>query len=277
MSKLINKGVCLNGSLKVDGVTFYTRNGRTIMRSATSEQPHRRTRKQFVSRQRITHATALWSRLRETGVPLLAGGTSSYGRFCTLMRKLPVVFMTKREHAYGGSLLLPGMPVSDGMLPDIEYRFGEVEGVPALLTSLRLAPGGLSPARSLTGRRAGMSRGEALWLYRLRQTEQSVGGVCAPVVRVSLEVLDPQGPDAEHPFEGIELREVEGRLALTGEVLGDDSMGWALVRVKEGHASSQTVATRCTLYERYLTEEALQRSAASYGGLTGDVAGGGEE
>ena len=268
MAELINKGVYLNGSLKVDGVTFYTRKGKTIMRSAFSEQPNRRTRKQFVARQRMTHTTSLWKRLRETGEPLFVGGTSSYGRFCTLMRKLPVVFLQKRDYPRGGSLLLPGMPVSDGPLPDIEYGLGEVEGTPALLTSLRLAPGG-----SLTGRGADLSRGEQLWLYRLRQTVQQVGEAHTPVVRVRLEVLDTSASGMESPFESIALREVDGQMALTGEVFGDETMGWALVRVNEGQASSQKVVTRCTLYGQYLTEEALQRAARSYGGLTEDKAG----
>ena len=36
------------------------------------------------------------------------------------------------------------------------------------------------------------------------------------------------------------------------------------------HASRQRVVTRCTYYERYTTEEALQAAAKSYGGLTGE-------
>ena len=34
-------------------------------------------------------------------------------------------------------------------------------------------------------------------------------------------------------------------------------------------SSRQRVVTRCTYYERYITEEALQAAAKSYGGLTG--------
>lgn len=54
------------------------------------------------------------------------------------MRKLPVTYLTKLERNLGGSVMVPGMPVSDGMLPDIEYRLGEVEGRPAMLTSLTI-------------------------------------------------------------------------------------------------------------------------------------------
>ena len=58
MAQLKKKGFALSGSLKSDGVTFYTKKGKIIMRSAISEQPLRRTRGQFVTRQRIAHTTA---------------------------------------------------------------------------------------------------------------------------------------------------------------------------------------------------------------------------
>ena len=44
--------------------------------------------------------------------------------------------------------------------------------------------------------------------------------------------------------------------------------GWALVHMADNKASSQKVVTRCRLYEQYLTEEAFERAAQSYGGLT---------
>lgn len=44
--------------------------------------------------------------------------------------------------------------------------------------------------------------------------------------------------------------------------------GWAIVRVAGDQCSPQTIVTRCTLYQQYMTEEALQRAAKSYGGLT---------
>ena len=44
--------------------------------------------------------------------------------------------------------------------------------------------------------------------------------------------------------------------------------GWALVRVVGDQCSPQIIVTRCTLYQQYMTEEALQTAAKSYGGLT---------
>ena len=61
---------------------------------------------------------------------------------------------------------------------------------------------------------------------------------------------------------------VDGQLALTGEEFADEMKGWALVQVIENRCTPQTIVTRCTLYEQYTTEEALQVAAKSYGGLT---------
>ena len=61
---------------------------------------------------------------------------------------------------------------------------------------------------------------------------------------------------------------VEGRLALVGEEFADEMKGWALVKVIDNRRSPQTIVTRCTLYQQYTTEDALERAADSYGGLT---------
>ena len=61
---------------------------------------------------------------------------------------------------------------------------------------------------------------------------------------------------------------VDGRLALVDSRFGDDRFGWALVRQRRDLCSTQTVVTAATAYRQYLTPEALQRAAASYGGLT---------
>ena len=54
-----------------------------------------------------------------------------------------------------------------------------------------------------------------------------------------------------------------------GEEYADETKGWALVRVNGSCCSPQTIVTRCTLYQHYTTEEALQTTAKCYGGLTG--------
>lgn len=61
-----------------------------------------------------------------------------------------------------------------------------------------------------------------------------------------------------------------GSLALVGDQFADPMFGFALVRIQDNHVSSQRIVTRCTYYERYTTEEALQAAAKSYKGLTGE-------
>ena len=268
MATLKNNLIVPKGSLKKDGLTFYQRGDKTVMRSATSEQPHRRTRKQFEARQRMANCTSLWKALRQATEPVLAGGKSSYGRFCTLMRKLPVTYLTKEERQRGATLLLPDIPVSDGMLPDIEYWLGEVDGEPALLTSLRLKEGARSMVTSLYGRGADLKSNERLYLYRIEQKVTVSNGKTTPWLSVSVERLDYEKCRNEQPFADIELCDVDGQLALVGNVLGDNMRGWALVRMNDDKVSSQKVVTNCKLYEQYLTEEAFKRAAQSYGGLT---------
>ena len=275
-----HKGVTLSGTLRKDGVAFYTRGGKVIMRSATSEQPLRRTRGQFVARQRLAYNNTLWRRLRDAAEPMFAGSVTAYARFRTLMSKLPVVFLTKTEHKNMASLLLEGMPVSDGMLQDLDYRLGEVEGEPALLTSVRMKGPLLTSVRmkgplpegaeasdvaaALCGADADLQRGDRLRLYRLCQKEE----YDVPKVYVTAEELLLDGDCGGTGFSGVALRCVDGHLTLVGDEFLDAMTGWALVRISGEGCSSQTVATRCTLYERYTTEEALARAAESYGGLT---------
>ena len=268
MATLKNNLIVLKGRSEKNRMFFYQRGGTTVVRSSSSDQPHRRTRKQFEARQRIANCMGLWKALTMDTTPVLAGGKSSYGRFCTLMRKLPVTYLTKDERLRGAKLLLPGMPVSDGMLPDIEYWLGEVDGQPALLTSLRLKEGARSMASSLYGRGAELKSNERLCLYRLEQTAKVENGKLTPRLNVGVEVLDYDSCQEGQPFADIELRDVDGRMALVGDVLGDDMRGWALVRMANDKASSQKVVTRCSLYEQYLKEEAFERAAKSYGGLT---------
>ena len=170
MAILKNNLIVPKGTLKKDGVTFYQRKGATVMRSSKSDQPHRNTRKQFEGRQRLANCMGLWKALLAAVQPTLAGGKSSYGRFCTLMRKLPA------------SLLLPNMPVSDGMLPDIEYWLDEVEGQPALLTSLQMQAG-RSLVSSLYGRGGELKRDERLCLYRMQQQTTVFDGETLPRLR----------------------------------------------------------------------------------------------
>ena len=233
-------GLLINGSLKRSGVTFYLRNGQMIARSAHSYQPERRTRAQFIARQQLAHSCRLWTLLKWAGDPMFEPTPTAYARFRTLMRRTPVVFVPCRGPLEGATLLLPGMPVSDGVLPVVEQWLGEVDGTAALLTSLTAAD---------------LRRGDSLRLYTLRQRAGE-----RPAVQISTTDL-----------KASDFQTVDGHLALVGAEFADDMTGWALVHLRGNKCSSQQVVTRCTYYRRFTTEEALKAAAKSYGGLTQEV------
>lgn len=233
-------GLLVNGSVRNAGVTFYTKQGKTIVRSSHSRQPKRCTRAQFDVRMRTKHTTALWQMMKMSGTTLFYNGNSAFGSFASLAFRLPVVYLPGKGPLKGGSLLLPEMPVSDGTLPPIKQWLGMVDNQAALLTNLK---------------RDGLRHGDQLLLYTLKQMIESG----CPRVRI-----------AAREVSSTEMTEVDGTLALVGEMFSDTMTGWALVHVRRNQCSSQTAITRCRYYERYTTEEALQEAAKSYGGLTGE-------
>ena len=237
-------GLLINGSVRTAGVTFYTRQGLTVVRSSSSIQPLRRTRAQFDVRMRTRHSVALWRELKCAGRTLF-GGTSAYdyGRFRSLAFALPVVYLRRGEGDC--SLLLPGMPVSEGSLPPLHLALGSVGGTAALLSDLRTTD--LRPS-------------ERLVLCRARQDVDFGKPRChISVGEVSVGDFDV----------------VDGCLALVGTEFGDPMGGWALVRVAgdDGGAtwrcSSQRLVTRCTYYRNFTTDEAFVSAVGSFGGLKG--------
>ena len=234
-------GLLLGGRLKQSGVTFYTRNGKMVARTATSVQPKRRTRAQFIARQRLVHSSHLWGMLKRVCTPLINGGQNAYGRFRTLMAQMPAVYFPDNGQAGVSTVLLPELPVSEGVLPTVHQYLGEVDGTPALITDLRPA----------------MLRGaDGLVLVELTQ---AVENGC-PMVR-------PQKRDVA---VGSMVHTSEG-LALKDNAFADNMKGWALVRVNGDRSSTQTIVTNCTYYCQFTTEDALQAAAESYGGLTKEV------
>lgn len=230
----------MNGSVRSAGVTFYTSKGQTIVRTSRSNQPERRTRAQFDVRMRVRHSAALWQALKAAGDPLL--GHNAYARFRSLAFSLPVVYVARRES--DASMLMPGMPVSEGSLPPIGLVLGTVDGSEALLTDLH---------------RDSLKSSECLLLYTVCQN------VVNDLPRCSISVEEVAVND---------MVEVDGCLALTGGDFADDMKGWALVRVEPANAnhtealcSTQTIVTRCTYYQRFTMAEAFDAAILSYGGL----------
>ena len=234
----------MNGSIKAAGVTFYTRKGNTVMRVAHSNQPRSNSRGQFVARQRMKHTTALWRALKQSELHFGSG----YGGFCKLASALPAIFTPRTGASSVATLLMPGMPVSDGTLPTVGMKLGEIEGTAALLTDLKVSA---------------LKRHEELRLYMLHQASESG----TPQVRVYCAVMPRTGEGSigGHTYQVVLHGDC---LALTGSLFGDDDKGWAVMRLNGERCSSQTAVTRCRQWEDFATEEAMKASAESYGGLT---------
>ena len=231
-------GLLIPKKVSMGGMTFYKRQGQVVGRISESNERRSNTLPQFKQRQKMRHTQALWKMLKFCETMFTERG-NAYQNFASLANRLPVVYVDKilMEQA---SFLMPGIPVSDGILPALQQELSEVNGVPALMTGLKYGE---------------QYEHEKLWLYT---AEQKIEG-STPRVRFSKRDVSRQ-----------DMNIVDGQLALVGDEFADDMKGWALVRVSENRCSPQIIITRCTLYQQYTTEEALQAAAKSYGGLTGE-------
>ena len=236
--KYAAKGLIMIGSLRKVGVTTYVKQGQVITRVSNSDERRSNTLGQFNQRQKMRHTTALWKMMKYGCKEMMfTQRKTAYQNFASLANRLPTVFV-ERIHMTEASFLMPGIPVSDGKLPTVKQELGEVDGVPALKTDLKA---GEWPSN------------ERLLLYTGVQEIDSL----TSRVRFSMKEISRA-----------DMTVVDGHLALVGEDFDDDMKGWALVRVVNDRCSSQTIVTRCTLYQQYTTEEALEKAAESYGGLT---------
>ena len=237
MSKKESKGMgmMIPRKVRMAGTTFYLRNGQVVGRPSTMHMKHTCTLPQFLRRQNMRHTIALWKMLKDCET-MFTERRNAFQNFASLANRLPVVYVSQVMNQ--ASFLMPGIPVSDGMLPEVKQELGEVDGVPALLTDLKTCE---------------PEDGERLLLYTaVQQIENEL-----PRVRFSMREITR-----------FDMTVVDGRYVLKGDEFANGMKGWALVRVVYDRCSPQGIVTRCTLYEQYTTEEALETAADSYGGLT---------
>ena len=262
----VTGGILKNVEGHLGDITVYKRGGKTFVRPSHIHQPHRLSRKQLALREQIAHNNNLWRKLKETHHTYFEGGVDAYRRFMSVNTISPTVYLTKEQLSGNTSLLLPDMAVSDGPLNPISYQFDEVDGQSALFTNL-------TPKD--------IRKGD----YLLYVLQQKVGhcqyGEDLPHLKISVVPVTPDQDIMIQKLGTISLGNVpstlltpvqskDGTIALVGEIFSNPMLGFALVRMKDGHVSPQRVISRCTYYERYTTEEALQTAAKSYNGLTGE-------
>ena len=227
------------GSLRKAGFTTYMKQGKPITRVSTSEQKRSNTLGQFIARQKMRHTTALWQMMKYGCKEMMfTERDTAYQNFASLANRLPVVYVERIRMGHA-SFLMPGIPVSDGTLPSVTLKIGEVNGTAALLTDLT--------------KEDWTSRSK----FRLYTAVQTLENDFMPRVRFSVREV-----------KWNEMTLVDGHMALVGDEFADEMKGWALVYIIDDRCSQQSIVTRCTLYQQYTTEEAQQEAAKSYGGLT---------
>ena len=231
-------GMTIPKRMRIAGMTFYLRNGQLVGRETSTHEKRSNTLPQFIQRQKMRHTTALWKMLRFCDV-MFTERRTAYQNFASLANQLPVVYVPDNGIMNQASFLMPGIPMSDGILPSVKQELGVIDGTPALLTDLKVS-----------------DRTHHVKL-RLYTAVQTIENEVLPRVRFSMREVS-----------WWDMAVVDGHLALVGDEFADEMKGWALVKVIDGRCSPQTIVTRCTVYQQYTTDEALEVAADSYGGLT---------
>lgn len=280
MAKVRNTTFGFTGRIAGHGITLYRRRGKVYARISTREVADRQSMNQFKTREKMRHSIALWKCFHIPYKPLMttSDGTIAYNAFLRANSVLLTVYFTKQQAVQGAALLMPGMVVSEGRLPAVEYGFAVLEsGERVVLTNLltgidesetqELAIGCNDDLRQLlctNHRNPQLMPGDKVRFYRF---EQRLEGGCPTVTMTCCEMALDNDPRHIQELRDWRFYSHEGRLAIGGA--DDENLGWAVVLYsdKEQRASTQQVLTTCRLYEQYSTDEALQRAAESYGNV----------
>ena len=280
MAESKNKNLGFHGRIRGLGVTFYQRGGRTYARVSTRSTSNKQSLGQFKVRERMRHSIALWKSFYTPYEPLMdtSGGLTAYNAFLRANSALPTAYLTKQQARQGATLLMPGMVVSEGRLPAVEYDFAVLEsGERVVLTDL-LTGIDEGETRELTircnddlrqllcsrSRNPQLMHGDKVRFYRF---EQRLKDDCPTVKMSCCEMALDNDPRQNPALRNWRFYSHEGRLAIGGA--DDENRGWAVVIYgeKEQSASTQQVITTCRLYEQYTTDEALAQAAESYGNV----------
>ena len=269
------------GRIAGHGITLYRRRGKVYARIGTRSVSNRQSLSQFKTREKMRHSIALWKCFYSPYKPLMttSDGTIAYNAFLRANSALPTVYLTKQQARQGAALLMPGMVVSEGRLPEVEYDFAVLEsGERVVLTDL-LTGIDEGETRELTihcnddlrqllcssSRNPQLMPGDIVRFYRFEHRMQDD----CPTVKITCCELTLDNDPRQNPaLRGWRFLSHEGRLAIGGA--DDENSGWAVVIYgkQEQSASTQRVLTTCRLYEQYTTDEALTQAAESYGNVT---------
>ncbi len=280
MAESKNNTLGFTGRIPGAGVTFFRRGGKTYARVSSRTAPNRQSVKQFINRERMRHSIALWKSFYVPYKPLMeaSDNQTAYNAFLRTNAALSTVYFTKQQARQGAALLMPGMVVSEGRLPEVEYDFAVLEsGERVVLTDL-LTGIDEGETRELTircnddlrqllcnsNRNPQLMPNDKVRFYRI---EQQLRNDCPTVKMSCCEMTLDNDPRQNPALRNWRFLSHEGRLAIGGA--DDENTGWAVVVYgeEEQSASSQKVLTTCRLYKQYTTDEALAQAAESYGNV----------
>lgn len=280
MGKTENKTFGYTGRIAGQGVTLYRRGGKVYARISTRSVPDRQSLGQFKAREKMRHSIALWKCFLKPYKPQMTAqeGTIAYNAFLRANSSLPTVYLTKQQSQHGAALLMPGMVVSEGRLPKVEYSFAPLPGGGRVVLTDWLTGLDADEVRELpivcnddlayllctNHRNPQLLPDDSVRFYRLEQ----VAGEGWPEVRITCcEMRLNQDTRPNAALRDWQFYSVGGRLAIGGA--DNENTGWAAVVYsdREQSASTQKVVTTCRLYEQYTTSEALERAAKSYGNV----------
>ncbi len=280
MAKAQNTTFGFTGRIAGHGITLYRRRGKVYARISTREVSDRQSMNQFKTREKMRHSIALWKSFYTPYKPLMttSDGTIAYNAFLRANSALPTVYLTKQQARQGAALLIPGMVVSEGRLPEVEYDFAVLEsGERVVLTDLLtgidaettqgLAIRCNDDLRQLlcnSNRNPQLMPNDKVRFYRF---EQRLEGDCPKVKMTCCEMTLDNDPRQNPALRNWRFLSHEGRLAIGGA--DNENTGWAVVVYgeEEQSASSQKVLSTCRLYKQYTTDEALAQAAESYGNV----------
>ena len=117
-------GMTIPKRMRIAGMTFYLRNGQVVGRESSTHEKRSNTLPQFIQRQKMRHTTALWKMLRFCNV-MFTERRTAYQNFASLANQLPVVYVPDDGIMNQASFLMPGIPMSDGILPTVKQELGE--------------------------------------------------------------------------------------------------------------------------------------------------------
>jgi hypothetical protein len=280
MAESKNKNFGFNGRIRGLGVTLYRRGEKTFARISTRSTSNKQSLGQFKVRERMRHSIALWKSFYVPYKPLMeaSDNQTAYNAFLRTNAALPTVYLTKQQARQQAALLIPGMVVSEGRLPAVEYNFATFPGdervvLTNLLTGIEegetqeLTIGCNDDLRQLlcsSNRNPQLMPGDIVRFYRF---EQRIQDNCPTVKITCCELALDNDPRQNPASREWRFYSHEGRLAICGA--DDENTGWAVVLFgeKEQSASTQQVLTTCQLYQQYTTDEALAQAAESYGNV----------